>query len=103
MVCWMSETSSLPPGAKLAIKHTTRSARAMVKDLQYRLDVNTLHRDDEADQLCAQRDRPGAACAPPCRSSTTSTAATATTGSFILIDEGNNTTVGAGMILGPTQ
>ena len=37
------------PGTKLAIKHTTRSARCLVKDLQYRLDVNTLHRDESAD------------------------------------------------------
>ena len=38
----------LREGAKLAIKHTTRWARALVKDLQYRLDVNTLHRDEDA-------------------------------------------------------
>ena len=44
MVCWMSETP-LRLGQKLALKHTTRTARAVVKDLQYRLDVNTLHRD----------------------------------------------------------
>ena len=36
---------------KYAIKHTTRSARAVVKDLQYRLDVNTLHRDEAAASL----------------------------------------------------
>ncbi len=48
MVCWMSESTWLRQGAKLAIKHTTRWARALVKDLQYRLDVNTLHRDEDA-------------------------------------------------------
>ena len=48
MVCWMSESTWLREGAKLAIKHTTRSARALVKDLQYQLDVNTLHRDEDA-------------------------------------------------------
>ena len=50
MVCWMS-TTPLQPRQKLAIKHTTRSARALVKDIQYRLDVNTLHRDNEATSL----------------------------------------------------
>ena len=49
------------PGAKYAIKHTTRTARAMVKDLHYRLDVNTLHRDEDATDAGAQRDRPGPA------------------------------------------
>ena len=38
-------------GAKLAIKHTTRWARAMVKELYYRLDINTLSRDEDATQL----------------------------------------------------
>src|SRR3546814_17189928 len=51
MVCWMGEASTLAPGSKLAIKHTTRWARALVKDLQYRLDVNTLHRDHDAPTL----------------------------------------------------
>src|SRR5690606_33174775 len=40
MVCWMTDTTSLRPGMKVAVKHTTRWARAIVKDLQYRLDVN---------------------------------------------------------------
>jgi bifunctional enzyme CysN/CysC len=51
MVCWMSEVASLKVGSKYSIKHTTRSARALVKDLHYRLDVNTLHRDHEATEL----------------------------------------------------
>ena len=46
MVCWLSAASTLTPGSKLALKHTTRSARALVKDLQYRLDINSLHRDE---------------------------------------------------------
>ena len=61
MVCWLTGESSLRPGAKLAIKHTTRWGRAVVKDLQYRLDVNTLHRDETATAPRPQRDRPGAA------------------------------------------
>jgi bifunctional enzyme CysN/CysC len=51
MVCWMGEASSLTNGSKLAIKHTTRSARALVKNLHYRLDVNTLHRENEISSL----------------------------------------------------
>jgi bifunctional enzyme CysN/CysC/sulfate adenylyltransferase subunit 1 len=41
----------LTPRQKLAIKHTTRTGRAMVKDIQYRLDVNSLHRDQDAGEL----------------------------------------------------
>ena len=59
MVCWMSETP-LRPGQKLAVKHTTRTARVLVKDLQYRLDVNSLHRDETRDLARAQRHRPRA-------------------------------------------
>ena len=50
--------ASSRPGAKYAIKHTSKWARALVKDLQYRLDVNTLHRDEDGDVALAQRDRP---------------------------------------------
>jgi bifunctional enzyme CysN/CysC len=102
MVCWMSESASLRPGAKYAIKHTTRSARTLVKGLQYRLDVNTLHRDHEVDGLSLNEIG---------RVSLRTTAPlffddyrrNRETGSFILIDEATNATVGAGMILGPSQ
>jgi bifunctional enzyme CysN/CysC len=102
MVCWFSEKTALTAGAKIGIKHTTRSARVLVKELQYRLDVNTLHRDESADRLTLndigrvtfrstqplffdeyRRNR--------------------TTGSFILIDEVTMATVGAGMIIGPAS
>jgi bifunctional enzyme CysN/CysC len=102
MVCWMSEQASLTPRDKLTIKHTTRSARALVKDLQYRLDVNTLHRDHDAKALALNEVG---------RVSLRTTAPlfyddyrrNRETGSFILIDESTNNTVGAGMILGATQ
>jgi bifunctional enzyme CysN/CysC len=101
MVCWMSESSSLRARDKLAIKHTTRSARALVADVQYRLDVNTLHRDEVADSLTLNE-------IGRVRLRTTQPLfydeyrRNRTTGSFILIDEATNTTVGAGMILGPS-
>ena len=102
MVCWMSEAASLTPGAKIGIKHTTRSARALVKNLHYRLDVNTLHRENEINALALNEIG---------RVSLRTTVPlffddyrrNRETGSFILIDEATNATVGAGMILGPTQ
>jgi len=99
MVCWLTDQSELRAGAKLAIKHTTRSARALVRDLLYRLDVNELHRDEDSESLSLNEIG---------RITLRTTAPlffdeyrrNRTTGSFILIDETTNNTVGAGMILG---
>ena len=97
MVCWMTD-QPLRPGQKLAIKHTTRTARTVVKSLQYRLDVNTLHRDEHADGLglneigrVTLRTTAPLFTDPYRRSRST--------GSFILVDEATGTTAGAGMIL----
>jgi bifunctional enzyme CysN/CysC len=96
MVCWMSE-APLVPGQKLAVKHTTRAARAMVKDLQYRLDINTLHRDEQAGEL-------GLNDIGRVRLRTTvplladEYRRNRATGGFILVDESTNRTVGAAMI-----
>jgi bifunctional enzyme CysN/CysC len=99
MVAWMSEGPSLRPGAKYSIKHTTRWGKAMVKELQYRLDVNTLHRDGEASELTLNE-------IGRVRLRTTTPfffdeyRRNRETGSFILVEEGTNNTVGAGMITG---
>ncbi len=96
MICWMSPTP-LQPRQKLAIKHTTRTARVLIKDIQYRLDVNSLHRDLETKQLALNeigrvqlRTTVPLLCDPYEKNRTT--------GSFILIDEATGVTVGAGMI-----
>jgi bifunctional enzyme CysN/CysC len=98
MVCWMSEVGHLVPGAKLAVKHTTRWARALVKELQYRLDVNTLHRDDEATSLSLNEiGRVTLRTTQPLFFD--EYRRNRATGSFILVDETTNVTVAAGMIL----
>ena len=98
MVCWMT-TAPLRPKAKLAIKHTTRTGRVMVKDIQYRLDVNTLHRDQETKELGVNEiGRVQLRCTVPLLVDPYSK--NRTTGSFILIDETTGVTVGAGMING---
>jgi bifunctional enzyme CysN/CysC len=96
MVCWMTERP-LQPRQRIVVKHTTRSARAMVKDAQYRLDVNTLHRDEAAGQLGLNdvgrvqlRTMQPLMVDPYQRNRAT--------GGFVLVDEATNTTVGAGMI-----
>ena len=97
MVCWMHK-DALKVRDKLAIKHTTRSGRALVKNLQYRLDVNSLHRDQEATELGLNEiGRVQLRTTAPLL--TDEYAKNRTTGSFILINEATGVTVGAGMIL----
>ncbi len=98
MVCWMDETAQLRVGGKYTIKHTTRTARAVVRGLQYRLDVNTLHRDDTADALALNEiGRVRLRTTVPLLAD--EYRRNRTTGGFILIDEATNRTVAAGMII----
>jgi bifunctional enzyme CysN/CysC len=102
IVTWLSDAVTLRPGAKFAIKHTTRWARAVVKDLRYRFDITTLHRDESATEL-------GLNEIGRVILRTTSPLfydeyrRNRATGSFILVDEHTNATVGAGIISGPAQ
>ena len=99
MVCWMSERTALCEGSKFLIKHTTRSTRVIVKDLAYLLDVNTLHRDDSASELSLNEiGRVQIRSQVPLFFD--EYRRNRQTGSFVLIDEASNVTVGGGMILG---
>ena len=97
MICWMTDRP-LEPKGRYALKHTTRWSRAIVTDVLYRLDVNTGHRDENAHKL-------GLNDLGRIRLRTTSPIIydaykrNRTTGSFILVDEATNATVGAGMLL----
>jgi len=100
MVCWMTDASKLGPHTKLVIKHTTRTAKALVTDLRYRLDINTLHRDEDAEALALNEiGRVSFRTTQPLFYD--EYRRNRKTGSFILIDETTHNTVGAGMILGP--
>jgi bifunctional enzyme CysN/CysC len=97
MVCWMSE-EPLQPRGMYAIKHTTAMHRAMVKDVLYQVDVNTLHRNEQAQRLGLNDiGRVRLRTTRPLLADTY--ARNRSTGSFILIDEATNATVAAGMIL----
>jgi sulfate adenylyltransferase subunit 1 (EFTu-like GTPase family) len=95
-VCWMADAPLRPRGRYL-LKHTTATVRAVVDDVRDRVDVHTLDRDAAATELALndigrvrlRTSRP-LAFDPYSRNRTT--------GSFILIDEATNDTVGAGMI-----
>ena len=97
MVCWMADVATLEPGRDYLIKQTTRTTRVRVTALDYRLDVNTLHRDKSATALklnelgrVSLRSQ-----VPLLLDEYTRNAAT---GSFILIDPDTNVTVAAGMV-----
>jgi bifunctional enzyme CysN/CysC len=96
-VCWMSDDASLEPGRDYIIKHTTRTTRVRVTDLDYRLDVNTLHRDKSATALkLNELGRVTLRTQQPLLLDEYSR--NAVTGSFILIDPDTNGTVAAGMV-----
>ena len=97
MLCWMSSDQVLARRSRLIVKHTSRTVKAIVTDLHYRIDVNTLHRDESAVQLGLNevgrvrlRLTQPIFCDPYARNRTT--------GGLILIDESTNATVGAAMI-----
>ncbi len=97
MVCWLSE-KPLQLNGKYAIKHTTRDARCIIKEVQYKIDINTLHRIE--DDLSIGMNDIGRI-----RMRTTqplfvdSYKRNRNTGSLIIIDEATNKTVGAGMVI----
>ncbi|NLU80702.1 sulfate adenylyltransferase subunit CysN [Micromonospora sp. HNM0581] len=98
MVCWMDETRPLQVGGRYAIKHTTRAARAIVRGLHYRLDINSLHRDESASELRLNEiGRVRLRTTVPLLAD--EYRRNRATGGFIVIDEATNRTVGAGMIV----
>ncbi|HTW14377.1 MAG TPA: adenylyl-sulfate kinase [Nocardioides sp.] len=100
MVCWLSDTSTLDPQRRYTIQHTTRATRATVESVDYRLDVNTLHRDTEAGSL-GLNDIGRITLRTQQPLLFDSYRRSRETGSFILVDEATNATVAAGMITGP--
>jgi bifunctional enzyme CysN/CysC len=97
MVCWMSESRKLSARDRLIVKHTTRTAKAIVRDLHYRLDVNTLHRHEGVSDLSLNEiGRVTLRLTHPLFSDPYTR--NRQTGGLILIDEATGATVAAGMI-----
>ena len=99
MVCWMTGDRVLTPRTRLIVKHTSRTVKALVNELHYRLDINTLHRDEAASSLGLNeigrvrlRLTQPIFCDPYARNRAT--------GGLILIDEATNATVAAATITG---
>jgi bifunctional enzyme CysN/CysC len=101
MVAWMDSTAELRPRQIYTLKHTTRTVRAMINDLRYRLDINTMHRDESATSLSLNEiGRVTLRTMSPIFAD--DYRRNRNTGSFILIDESTNQTVAGGMIRTPS-
>jgi sulfate adenylyltransferase large subunit len=96
IVCWMSE-QPLRARSRYVIKHTTRTARAVVEELQHRIDVNTLGHMPSEQLVLNEIGRVRLRCSSPLM--VDPYARNRTTGSFILIDEVSNETVAGGMVV----
>jgi bifunctional enzyme CysN/CysC len=95
-VCWLNERP-LRAGGRYVIKHTTRSASAVVEELRDRVDVHTLERSGAPAQL-SLNDIGRVRLRTSAPLSFDAYGENRRTGSFILIDEASNETVGAGMV-----
>ena len=97
MVCWMNEKKMIPRG-KYGIKHTSKDARCIIKEVKYKMNINNLHRIEDDKEIGLN---------DIARISIRTTAPlffdeyrrNRNTGSVILIDEATNETVAAGMII----
>ena len=97
MICWFHENSARPR-AKYILKHTSNEPMAMINEVEYKVDVNTLKRikDDneiKMNDICKVKIRTTAPIMMDEYSRNRKT------GSFILIDAGTNETVAGGMLL----
>jgi sulfate adenylyltransferase subunit 1 len=97
MVCWLNK-EPLKPGGKYAIKHTSKEARCIIKEVKYKVNINTLHRvEDDKEIGLNDIGRIQIRTTQPLFYD--SYKRNRATGSLIIIDEFTNETVGAGMII----
>jgi len=97
MVCWLHERP-LIKGGKYTIMHTTKQLKCIVKDVRYKVDINTLHRIED-DLSIGLNDIGRILIRTTNPLFYDSYKKNRSTGSLILVDEFTNETVGAGMII----
>jgi sulfate adenylyltransferase subunit 1 len=97
MICWFSE-KKLQPGGRYVVRHTTREVKCVIRDVRYKVDINTLHRV-EGDSVIGMNDIGRIHLRTTSPLFFDSYKRNRNTGSLILIDEFSNATVAAGMIL----
>ena len=96
-LCWFS-MSKPRPGAKYTLLHTTNEAKAMIKQIHYKLDINTLNNHEEYESI-KMNDIIKVSLKTTRTIFTDSYSRNRSTGAFILVDEYSNETIAAGMIL----
>ena len=97
MICWMNEKKMIPKG-KYSIRHTSQTARCIIKEVKYKIDINTLHRmEDEKEIGLNDIGRITIRTTKPLFFD--SYRRNRNTGSIILVDEATNETVAAGMVI----
>jgi sulfate adenylyltransferase subunit 1 len=97
MLCWMNQRP-VNLNSKFYVRHTTREVRGVLKEIQYKLDINSLHRLENVDHLLMNDiARVKIRTAQPLFFD--GYRKNRITGSVILVDEGTNETVAAGMIV----
>jgi sulfate adenylyltransferase subunit 1 len=97
MLCWLGD-NNLVVGKKYIIRHTSNEARTIIKEIQYKVDINTLHRLKE-DKNIAMNDVSRVTLRTTKPLLVDSYKNNKSTGSFIIVDEGDFNTVAAGMII----
>ena len=98
MICWFSE-KPLNPRGRFILRHTSREVQAVIKELKYKVNINTLHKiEDDVEFRMNDIGRISLRTSAPVIFDPYSK--NRITGSFILIDAGTNETVAAGMIRG---
>ena len=97
MICWMNSKNMIIRG-KYTIRHTTQTARCIVKDVRYKIDINTLHRN-ESDKAIGLNDIGRISIRTTKPLFVDDYRRNRNTGSIILVDEASNETVAAGMII----
>lgn len=97
MICWLNNASPIQ-GKKYVLRHTTADMKCMIKDIRYKMDINTLHRNEE-DKNVTMNDICRVALRTTRPVLADSYRKNRQTGSVILVDEGTNETVAAGMII----
>jgi len=97
MICWMN-ANNLQVGGKYAIRHTVKDARCVIKDIRYKVDINSMHRN-EKDKDIAMNDIARINVKTTVPLYFDAYRKNRHTGSIILIDEATNETVAAGMIV----
>ncbi len=101
VLCWMDAQTDLSQSTSYYLKHTTKTVKAFVNRIVYKIDVNTLHREDADTLQLNEIGRVELKTSLPIFFDSYKT--NRGTGSFILIDPVTQNTVAAGMIRGPVR